>query len=84
MNSLRTNDCRHGPRKHHIIESGSQYYDYDPRGVHELCRMGMQDESIQSVVAEKLAETELRVVLAHTLHRAGFDCSVKEILSISQ
>lgn len=62
----------------HQIRPDSTHY-FESRAVHELCAQAMRqseekktdDDQFRSF-AERVAETELRVLLAHSLQRAGF------------
>jgi hypothetical protein len=71
----------------HNMRADSNYY-FDSRAVHELCACAMQDDDDASTIsrfrsfAERVAETELRVVLGHALQRAGFDCSIEDVVSM--
>lgn len=49
---------------------------FESRAVHEICR------TIGGKLAERLAETELRVLLAFALQRAGYECTTEEILAL--
>jgi hypothetical protein len=76
----------------HDIVADSAYY-FDHRAVHILCRNVMSSNNnccqktttrTTSVNAERIAELELRVALAHALTLAGFDnCSIERIISLS-
>jgi len=69
----------------HQIRPDSTYY-FESRAVHELCAKAMKqseekDDHFRSF-AERVAETELRVMLAHSLQRAGFDyCNVDSVVA---
>ena len=72
----------------HQIRTDSKYY-FESRAVHELCAKAMkpafeQEDKNFCSFAERVAETELRVLLAHSLERAGFtddSCSVDAVLA---
>lgn len=63
-----------------FLDGNATYY--DPQKLHDLCAQAMKDkiESNLRAFAEEAAETEVRVLLAHSLQRAGFDCSIDWVL----
>jgi hypothetical protein len=55
---------------------------FESRAVHELCANVLKGKSNPEIqeFAERVAETEVRVLLAHALQNAGYDCSLSMAL----
>jgi len=75
----------HGFLSKSRLEKEETYY--ESRAVHQLCAQAMSantgsnnNKSVREF-AEQVAEMEVRVLLAHSLIRAGFECSLEDILS---
>lgn len=65
--------AKHGFHDSNSSSQGQNYF--DPRAVHELCAVLRQkgsDPILQSF-AEKVATTEVRIVLEHAMERAGLE-----------
>lgn len=75
-------DVEEWARRHQLLSDTSEGETANPyfesRMVHELCanvlRRGATDEF--TTFAERVAETEVRILLSHALQHAGYDCNI--------
>jgi hypothetical protein len=69
---------------HEMLEDTNVYF--ESRAVHQLCATVLQQAGRENAdgklqeFAERVAETELRVLLARALQHAGYKCSLDQIL----
>ena len=65
---------------HDLLEQTADLF-FEPRAGHELCANVLRGATpALQAFAERVVETELRVLLAHALQNAGYDCDLSMVL----
>ena len=68
-------------QNHGFLQQSDDSTFFESRAVHELCATVLKGNNPElQDFAERVAETEVRVLLAHALQNAGYDCDVSTLL----